>query len=84
MPFQKCEKKCIKQTSESTSLLVVKDYHLLRGSRIIILEKPGSKELHSLFISVIDHQPTSQKYFDKLFPNIELPLKKKKMGRGGF
>ena len=25
MPFQKCEKKCIKQTSESTSLLVVKD-----------------------------------------------------------
>ena len=32
-------KKCIKQTLENTSLLVVKDHHLLKGSRIIILEK---------------------------------------------
>ena len=68
-------KKCIKQTSENTSLLVVKDHHLLRGSRIIILEKLSSKELYSLLISAIDHQPTSQKYFDNLFPNIELPCK---------
>ena len=41
-------KKCIKQTSENTSLLVVKDHHLPRGSRIVILEKLSSKELHSL------------------------------------
>ena len=32
-------KKCIKQTSEDTSLLVVKEHHLLRDSRIIILER---------------------------------------------
>ena len=62
-------KKCIKQTSENTSLLVVKDHHLLRGSRIIILE------LYSLLISAMEHEPTSQKYFDNLFPNIELPWK---------
>ena len=68
-------KKCIKQTSENTSFLVVKDHHLLRGSRIIILEKLNSKELYSLLISAIEHQPTSQKYFDNLFPNIELPWK---------
>ena len=68
-------KKCIKQTPENTSLLVVKDHHLLIGSRIIILEKLNSKELYSLVISVIAHQPTSQKYFDNLFPNIELPWK---------
>ena len=61
------------QTSENTSLLVTKDHHLLRGSRIIILEKLSSKELYSLLISAIDHRPTSQKYFDNLFPNIELP-----------
>ena len=67
--------KCIKQTSENTSLLVVKDHHLLRGSRIIILEKLNSKELYSLLISAIEHQPTSQKYFDHLFPNIEVPWK---------
>ena len=68
-------KKCIKQASENTGLLVVKDHHLLRGSRIIILEKLSSKELYSLLISVIDHQPTSQKYFDNLFPNVKLPWK---------
>ena len=67
--------KCIKQTSENISFLVVKDHHLLRGSRIIILEKLNSKELYSLLISTIENQPTSQKYFDNLFPNIELPWK---------
>ena len=67
--------KCIKQTSENTSLLVVKYHYLLRGSRTIILEKLRSKELYSLLISVIDHQATSQKRFDKFFPNIELPWK---------
>ena len=68
--------KCIKQTSESTSLLVVRDQHLLRGSRIIILENLSSKELYSLLISAVDHpHHTSQKYFDYLFPNNELPWK---------
>ena len=52
---------------ENTSLLVVKDHYLLRGSRIIILEKLSSKELYSLLISAINHQPTLQKYFDKCF-----------------
>ena len=65
--------KCIKQTSENTSLLVVKVPHLLRGSRIIILEKLSSKKIYSLLISAIDDHLTSQKYFDNLFPNIELP-----------
>ena len=66
-------KKFIKQTSENNSLLVVKDHHLLRGSKIIILEKLSSKELYSLIISAINHQPISQKYFDDLFSNVELP-----------
>ena len=65
-------KKCIKKPSENTSLLVVKDHHLLRGSRIIILEKLSSKELYTLLIFVINYQPTSQKYFDNLFSNVEL------------
>ena len=67
-------KKCIKQTSENTSLLVVK-VQCLRGSKIIIPEWLSSKELYSLLISAIDHQPTSQKYFNNLFPNIELTWK---------
>ena len=57
-------------------MLVVKDYHLLRGLKIIKLENLCSKELCSLLISAIDHQSMSQKYFDNnLFPNIELPWK---------
>ena len=59
-------KQCIKQTAENTSLMVVKHHHLIRGSRIIALEK---------LISAIDHQPSSQKYFNNLFPNIELQWK---------
>ena len=55
--------------------MVVKDDHLLRGLRIIILEKLCSKELYSLLISATDHQPASQRYFDNLFPNVELPWK---------
>ena len=68
-------KKCIKQTSENTSLLVIKD-HLLRGLRIIILEKLTFKELYSMLVSAIHHQPTSEKYFDNLFSNFKLPWKK--------
>ena len=55
--------------------MVVKDHHLLRGSRIIILEEISFKELYLLLISAISHQPTSQKYFDKLFSSVELPWK---------
>ena len=68
-------KKCIKQASENTSLLVVKDHRLRRGSRIIILKELRSQELYSLLISAINHLPTSQKYFYNLFPHIELPWK---------
>ena len=90
---KKCGK-CIKQTSENTSLLVAKDHHLLRGSRIITLENSleklnnlkflekkknlkikSSKELYPLLYSAIDCQPTLQKLFANIFPNIELPWK---------
>ena len=68
-------KQYIKKTSKYTSMLVVKDPHLLMGSRIIIVKKLSSKELYSLLIFAINYQPTSQKYLDNLFPNIELPWK---------
>ena len=57
-------KNYLKQTSENTSLLVVEGHHLIRGSRVVILEELNSKELYSVLIS---------KYVDKLFPNTELP-----------
>ena len=65
----------VEKNVSNKQITVVKDHHLLRGLRIIILEKLSSKELYSLLISAIDHQPTSQKYFDNLFPNAELPWK---------
>ena len=68
-------KKCIKLTSENTSLLVVKNHHLLRGSKIVILEKLSSKELYLLLISAINCQPTSQKCYGNLLSNVELAWK---------
>ena len=52
------------KTSENTSLLVAKDYHLLRGSRIIIANICNRSSAYFT------------KYFDNLFPNIALPWKK--------
>ena len=69
-------KHCLKQTSENTNLLVVEDYYLITGLRIVILQKLNSKELYSVLIFAIDHQPTSQKYFNKLFPNTKLTWEK--------
>ena len=67
MSSQKCRK--------NASLLVVKDHLLLRVSRIIILEKLSSKESSSFLISAINHQPTSENFFDNLFSNVELSWK---------
>ena len=50
-------------------------FRIKTSSTIIILGKLSSKELYSLLISAADHHTTSQKYFDNLFPNIELPWK---------
>lgn len=69
-------KYCLKQTSENTNLLVVEDYHFTKGLKIDILEKLNSRELYSVLISAIDHQPNSQKYFNKLILNTKLPLEK--------
>ena len=66
----------MKQTSENTNLLVVEDYHFTKGLKIDILEKLNSRELYSVLISAIDHQPNSQKYFNKLILNTKLPLEK--------
>lgn len=41
-------KNCFKQMPDDTSLLVVGEYHLIRGSSIVILEKSNSRELYSL------------------------------------
>ena len=49
----------------------------LLGLSIIILKKLSSEELYSLLVSAIDYQATSQNHFDDLFPDIELPWKKK-------
>lgn len=69
-------KYCLKQTLENTNLLVVEDYHFTKGLKIDILEKLNSRELYSVLISAIDHQPNSQKYFNKLILNTKLLLEK--------
>ena len=59
MLSQKCGQN-YQTNTKNTSLLLVKDHHLYSGSRMIIPGKLCSKELYSLLISAIDHQPTWQ------------------------
>ena len=69
-------KKRLKQMSDDKSLLLVEEYCLIRSSSIVILEKSNSRKLYSVLIPAKDHQPTSQKYFNKIFPNMKVPWQK--------
>lgn len=44
--------------------------HVISKSRILTIEKLNSQEIYSLLIQSVEHQPTSQKYFENVFPNV--------------
>ena len=43
--------------------------HVIKGTRILPLDKLSSKEIYSILISNIVNKPTSNIYFEKLFEN---------------
>ena len=63
------KEKLFKAYVRNISLLVVEGRHLIRGSRIVLLEKLNSRGLYSALISAIGHKPTSTKYFNEYFSN---------------
>ena len=57
----------IKQSSSDTKNLIAHGHHLIKGSRILILEKLTSKELHQILISSRANKVTSVTYFETKF-----------------
>ena len=69
-------KTIIKQNPGNVSDLLIHDHHLIKGARILTLEKLSSKELYSILITKLTNKPSSNVYFEKIFPNIKLNWRK--------
>ena len=50
-------------------------HHLIKNNQILALEKLVPEELYSLSIFLKTETPTSQKYFMRLFPNLQCDWK---------
>ena len=57
----------IKETHESTTNLIIRDNHLIKGSRILTLDKLSSTEIHAILILKVQNKPNF--YFENLFNN---------------
>ena len=49
--------------------LLIQDHHLIKGARILTLEKLSSEELYSVLITKVIDKPSSNVYFENVFPN---------------
>ena len=47
---------------------VVQDHHLIKNTRVIVLDKIAAREIYSVLL-LSSNTPTSQEYFDKAIPN---------------
>ena len=52
------------------------DHDLIKGVRFLTLEKLSSKELYSILITKFTNKPSSNVYFEKIFPNMKLDWRK--------
>ena len=57
----------IKENYANTINLVIHDHHLVKGSRVISLDKLTSIEIYSILISRAQNKPSSNVYFENLF-----------------
>ena len=55
---------------------VVQDHHLIKNIRAIVLDKHTVRKIYSVLLLSPGKIPTSQKYFDKVFPNENFNWKK--------
>ena len=58
---------CHKQSSSDAENLIIHGHHLIKGSRILVLEKLISKELYQILISSRTNKVTSVTYFETKF-----------------
>ena len=49
--------------------LLYSNHHLIKKNNVLSLDKLNAKELYSMLVYDAPHKPTSQKYFEQLFPS---------------
>ena len=69
-------KKIIFDYSDINENDLCQNHHVIKGARILPLDKLSSKEIYSILISNIVNKPTSNIYFEKLFENTTLDWNK--------
>ena len=57
----------IKKNNEIGGNLLAHDHHLIKGSRVITLDKLTSTEIHSILILKVQNKPSSNIYFENIF-----------------
>ena len=57
----------IKENYDNATNLIIRDHHLIKGSRVITLDKVTSTKIYSILISKVQNKPSSSIYFENLF-----------------
>ena len=57
----------IKENYENATNLIIHDHHLIKGSRVITLDKLTPTEIYSILISKVQNKPFFNIYFENLF-----------------
>ena len=57
----------IKENYENGINVIIHDHHLIKGSRVISLDKLTSTEIYSILISRAQNKPSSNIYFENLY-----------------
>ena len=60
----------IKETHESTTNLIIHDHHVIKGSRILTLDKLSSTKIYAILISKFQNKPNF--YFENLFKDNDI------------
>ena len=63
-------------TTFLNKIMSVQDHHLIRNTRVIVLDKLTAREIYSVLLLSSSNTPTSEKYFGKFFPNENFDWKK--------
>ena len=59
---------------ENGTKLIIHEYHLIKGSRVIPLHKLTSTEIYSILASKVQNKPSFNDYFKNLFNDYNIDL----------
>ena len=65
----------IKENYENAINLIIHDHHLVKGSRVITLDKLTSTEIYSILISRAQNKPFFNIYFENLYNDYNIDWK---------